>query len=115
MEYSDDQIQHILNSYKCRREKDKINYEKKKLNPEFLEKNRQRARQHYQLTKEKRKIDYNENKELQKAKSCYHYYKNRDKLETFKEKHPEKYDKLITINYLNDQKPSSSTNISDES
>lgn len=115
MEYSDEQIQHILNSYKCRREKDKINYEKKKINPEFVEKNRQRAREHYQLTKEKRKINYIQTKELQQAKSCYHYYKKLDKLDTFQDKHPEKYEKLITINYFKDQKPSSSTDISDSS
>jgi acid phosphatase class B len=108
MEYSDEQIQHILNVYRTQREKDKIKYEKKKLNPDFVIKNRERAKKHYEKNKEKRVNKYQLNKDLQQAKSSYHYYKRKDNIDKFKEKHPERYNLLQNINYFKDQKPSAS-------
>lgn len=113
MEYSDEQIKHILNVYKTQREKDKINYQKKKLNPDFVQKNRDRAKKHYIENKEKRMINYQLNKEIQKAKSSYHYYKKTNNIEKFKSKYPEKYNMLENINYFKLQKPLESTETSE--
>ena len=114
MEYSDDQIKHILNVYKTQREKDKEIYQKRKLNPEFMEKNRQRARKHYQNNKDKRKNNYENNKDIQKAKCSYHYYCKKNNIDKFKERFPERYELLDNINYFKDQKPSESTDTSEE-
>ena len=114
MEYSDEQIAHILNVYKTQRERDKMNYQKKKLNPIFVDKNRERAKKHYHENKEKRINDYQLNKDLQKAKSSYHYYKKKDNIEKFKEKYPERYNMLDNINYFKLKNPSLSTKTSDE-
>ena len=114
MEYSDDQIAHILNVYKTQRERDKINYEKKKLNPLFIQKNRDRAKKHYYENKEKRANNYEQNKDLQRAKCSYHYYKKKDNIDKFKEKYPERYEMLVKINYFKDKNPSLSTKTSDE-
>jgi len=113
MEYSDEQIKHILNVYKTQREKDKISYQKKKLNPDFVQKNRDRAKKHYHENKEKRTNNYQLNKELQKAKSSYHYYKKKDNIDKFKEKYPERYNLLTNINYFKDQKPLASIETSE--
>jgi len=113
MEYSDEQINHILNVYKTQRERDKINYQKKKLNPDFVQKNRDRAKKHYYENKEKRTNNYQLNKELQKAKMSYHYYKKKDNLDKFKEKYPERYNILTNINYFKDQKPLESIDTSE--
>jgi len=113
MEYSDEQIKHILNVYKTQREKDKINYEKKKLNPDFVQKNRDRAKKHYYENKENRTNNNPLNKELQKAKMSYHYYKKKDNIDKFKEKYPERYNMLTNINYFKDQKPSASIDTSE--
>ena len=37
MEYSDEQINHILNVYKTQRERDKISYQKKKLPKNYID------------------------------------------------------------------------------
>jgi len=113
MEYSDEQINHILNVYKTQRERDKMNYQKKKLNPDFVQKNRDRAKKHYYDNKEKRITNYELNKELQKAKTSYHYYKKKDNIDKFKEKYPERYNMLTNINYFKDQKPSASIDTSE--
>tara|TARA_Y100000593_G_C4192874_1_gene277808 strand:+ start:232 stop:579 length:348 start_codon:yes stop_codon:yes gene_type:complete len=114
MEYTDEQISHILNVYKTQRERDKISYQKKKLNPDFMQKNRDRAKKHYYDNKEKISNNYQLNKELQKAKSSYHYYKKRDNIDKFKKKYPDRYDMLLKINYFKLQNPLESTDTSDE-
>lgn len=113
MEYNDEQIKHILNVYKTQREKDKISYEKKKLNPDFVKKNRERAKKHYHENKEKRVNNYQLNKELQQAKSSYHYYNKKNNIDKFKERYPERYNLLININYFKDQKPLESIDTSE--
>lgn len=114
MEYSEEQVKHILEKYKSQREKDKIIYQKKKQNPEFVKKNRERAKQHYHNNPEMKKKYYEENKELQQAKSSYHYYLKNNNVEKFKTKKPEKYELLLKINYFKDQNPSLSITTSGE-
>ena len=68
----------------------------------------------YEENKHNRVNKYSENKDLQKAKSSYHYYKNKDNLDMFKERFPERYELLKGINYFRDKKPSESIKISDD-
>ena len=63
-------------------------------------KNRERAKAHYHKNKELKKNHYDINKELIKARTSYHYYLKQNRLEEFKEKYPERYDKLVRINYI---------------
>lgn len=100
MDYTDDQIKHILNVYKTQRERDRELYLKRKQDPEFMEKNRERSKKHYQENRENRKSNYEENKELHQAKCSYHYYLKNNNLEKFKDKYPERYELLVKINYF---------------
>lgn len=109
---SDVEISRILEIYKNQREKDKTKYEQRKNDPEFMKKNRERAKKHYELNKHKRVNKYSENKDLQKAKCSYHYYKKKDNLDKFKERFPDRYELLNGINYFKDKNPSESTETS---
>ena len=111
---NDDEIKHILNLYKCRREKDKEKYHQRKLDPVFMESNRARARKHYHKVKEVRKETYIQNCELHKAKCSYHYYAKNDNVEKFKVKYPDRYELLDNINYFKDKKPLESETTSSE-
>ena len=114
MDMNDEQIKHILNLYKCQREKDKEKYERRKLDNDFMESNRVRAREHYHKNKDARKEDYLNNSELQKAKCSYHYYSKRNNVDKFKEKYPDRYELLDNINYFKDKKPLESETTSSE-
>ena len=102
MEYTESEIQHILKLYKQRREKSKADYEKVKDTEEFKLKNRARAKEHYHNNKDLKKKHYEENKELIKARTSYQYYKKKDRVEEFKEKYPERYQKLVDVNYISE-------------
>ena len=110
MEYTEDEIQHILKLYKQNKEKNKANYDKIKDTEEFKQKNRARAKAHYHENKELKKNAYIQNKELIKARSSYNYYKKRERVEEFKEKYPDRYEKLVHVNYI-----SEATHVSEES
>tara|TARA_R110000772_G_scaffold255860_1_gene372179 strand:+ start:251 stop:562 length:312 start_codon:yes stop_codon:yes gene_type:complete len=97
---NEDQIKHILNLYKCQREKDKEKYQKRKLDPVFMESNRTRSRNHYSKNKDQKKEGYVNNCELHKAKCSYHYYVKNQKIDKFKERFPERYELLNSINYI---------------
>jgi len=99
---SEQEIDHILTQYKCRREKDKINYQKKKLNPEFIEKNRQKAKDWYHSNKERRQESYVNNKDFLNAKNHFYYYKKKDQIDKFKEKYQDKYNILLLHGYLSE-------------
>ena len=103
MEINNDELIHkLLNNYKKRIVNDRIKYHtKNKLNPEFMESNRQRAKDHYEKNKEKKKQQYQNNKEIHKSKNLYAYYKRNNKLDIFKDKHKEKYDSLVEIGFIN--------------
>ena len=100
--YSEDQIQQILKLYKQNRQKNKERYNKIKDTEEFKIKNRARASKHYEENKDMKKKQYQENKEFIKARNNYLYYKKKDRVEEYKEKHPESYQILIDKNYLSD-------------
>jgi len=91
-----EKIVKILKAYEQKRDREKQYYQEvKKHDEEFIKKNRERAKMHYEVNKDKRKEKYDKNKELNQIKSLYRYYKKKDKIEDFKDKHPEKYTTLL--------------------
>jgi catalase len=97
MDLTESQIEKILTDYKKKREREnKYYHEVSKHSEEFKEKNRERAKNHYHNKgKDMKSNQYQDNKEFVKARSLYNYYKKRDKLDVFKEKHEEKCKILI--------------------
>ena len=97
MDLTEAQIAKVLTDYKKKREKEnKYYHEVSKHNEEFKKKNRERAKNHYHSKgKDMKSNQYQENKEFVKARSLYNYYKKRDKIDTFKEKHDDKCKILI--------------------
>jgi len=95
MELSDDQTHKILEAYKRKRTKEKERYDKLKTDPEFVQKNRDRARAYYIAHRDKKVETYKMNKEIKSAKSLFHYYKSQGREDEFILKYPQKYD-LIT-------------------
>jgi len=97
MDLTEAQIAKVLTDYKKKREKEnKYYHEVSKHNEEFKKKNRERAKNHYHSKgKEMKCNQYQDNKEFVKARSLYNYYKKRDKIDTFKEKHDDKCKILI--------------------
>ena len=91
---TDTQISKVMEQYKKKQALDKARYERLKKDQEFVEKNRQRARDHYALNKDKKKERYDNDKFFMNAKSSYYYYRRQDKLELFKEKWPERTEVL---------------------
>ena len=84
-------IKKAIEQYKKKKANEYFNYHNKyKLNEEYMKKNKERAKQHYDNNKDKAKKRYEENKELIKAKSSYNYYKKNGKLDIFKSKFPER-------------------------
>lgn len=98
---NEEQIQRILDNHKKSLERSKEVYHTvKKLDPEFMEKNRQRSNDWYQKNKEKRKQKYQNNKDLLNAKTAYYYWKKKDRLDFFKVNHKHKYDMLVSNGFL---------------
>ena len=104
MEYSSAQIEQILKSYKMKREREiKYYHEVKKFDEEYINKNRERAKKHYQNGyKEKKKEYYESNKVLMNAKASYKYYVKNDKVDKFKEKYNDRYELLINSGFINE-------------
>lgn len=86
--YSEDQINKMITSYKKRQARDKAKYDKNKDSEEFKNKNRERAKSHYQANKELKKSKYQDNKELLKSRSLYNYYKYHNRENEFITKYP---------------------------
>ncbi len=97
MDLTAEQIARVLTNYKNKRIRETNYYHNVTKNKEeFKLKNRQRAKDHYANGyKEKKKQNYENNKELQQIKSLYNYYKKNDKIDKFKEKHEAKYQTLL--------------------
>ena len=95
--YSDEQIAKILTNYKNKREREnKYYHEVTKHNEDSKIKNRERAKSHYhRVGKDMKKENYEQNKDLRKAKSLYNYYKKHDKIDLFIEKHKEKHELIF--------------------
>tara|TARA_R110001592_G_scaffold18271_3_gene76071 strand:- start:9296 stop:9637 length:342 start_codon:yes stop_codon:yes gene_type:complete len=90
--YDNAQIEKICHLYTKRCERDRVKYQRKKDDPEFIKQNRLRAKAHYEtIYKEKKKQNYENNKQLLQIKSLFRYYKKNDRVEAFKTKYPERY------------------------
>lgn len=86
-----EQIEKILNNYKAKKEREhKYYHAVKKVDENFILKNRQRAKLHYENNKSVKKEKYEADKDYRRALSLYNYYKKQGTLERFEEKHPEK-------------------------
>ena len=101
-ELSETQILEILKKYTATREKERHNYHSVlKHSEDFKKKNRARSKRWYAKNKEKEGENYKVNKEWILAKQTYKYYLKQDKLCVFKERHLERYNLLISKNYIN--------------
>lgn len=109
MDYSEQEIKHIVEMYKKKREREKKRYEKIKDTEAFKQENRRRSKQHYEKNKKMKVEYYSQNKEYINAKTSFTYYKNNKTIEEFKEKHPDRYKLLVARNYAMLQSPSEST------
>ena len=95
------EINRVINQYKKKKEKEYNNYhDKNKLDTDYMQKNKERARNHYNLNKEKRKEWYGQNKDLVKARSSYYYYLKNNKIDTFKVKFPHHVEVLKKYNII---------------
>lgn len=101
--YSEEQINRILTSYKNKLDKEnKYYHEVSKNKEDFIIKNRARAKAHYEKKgKDMKKEKYELNKDIMKGKSLFNYYKRRDNIEGFKKKHPETYNILFAQQLIN--------------
>lgn len=89
-------INKLLESHKKRLEYNRHKYHtERKFNETFMQKNRERSKQHYENNKNKKREYYIKNKEFINSKNTYNYYKRKNKIDIFKNKHPEKYQILI--------------------
>tara|TARA_R110001592_G_scaffold309772_1_gene584232 strand:+ start:40 stop:381 length:342 start_codon:yes stop_codon:yes gene_type:complete len=103
---NDKLIQKLLSNYKKKREYDyQIYHTQKKLDPIFMDKNRERAIKHYHDNKDKRKEYYEKNKDLHKCKNLYYYYKKNDRLDEFKSKYEDKYNILVSMDFIKLEQP----------
>ena len=100
MNYSPEEINHILSNYTKKKVYEKQRYNLIKDTDDFKMLNRQRAKAHYDKHKDIKLQNYQDNKEIMNAKSSYRYYIKVDKLELFAERNKEKYELLKSINYI---------------
>ena len=101
MEFTEDQVKIILEKYKKSLQDNRDRYHNvRKINPEFMEKNRQRSREHYKNNTQK-KVDYYNNHKIEiNIKQRFRYYKKKNDIEKFKEKFPDDYKMLIDTGYI---------------
>tara|TARA_R110000796_G_scaffold186953_1_gene303886 strand:+ start:76 stop:399 length:324 start_codon:yes stop_codon:yes gene_type:complete len=101
--YSEEQIQRILQNYKNKRDREnKYYHDVTKNKEEFKIKNRQRAKAHYEkVGKNMKKESYQNNKELLSAKALYNYYKRNENIDIFKDKHQSRYILLLESKLIN--------------
>lgn len=98
MDLSNEQIEKVLEKYKKKLQYDRDRYHNvKKLDSTFMEKNRQRARNHYETNKDKKKEYYMNNRENKILINKFYYYNRLNKLDVLKDKYPDKYIKLCEM------------------
>ena len=88
---NEEKINHIVEQYKKKKEREYNNYHNvNKFNDDYIIKNKERAKAHYDLHSEQRKLKYKETSDFVKARSSYNYYKKTNNLSKFREKFPDK-------------------------
>ena len=86
-----EQIEKILNNYRAKKEREhKYYHSVKKTDEQFILKNRERAKAHYEKNKEVKKVKYASDKEFFRSRSLYNYYKKKEEIAKFEEKYPDK-------------------------
>jgi hypothetical protein len=95
-------FQNLLNKYKKQLEYGKQYYHTHKTDDEFIAKNRDRSKKYYTNNIDKKREYYKANVEDIKLKNNYNYYKKNNKLELFKERHPDKFNRLVDIGFIKD-------------
>lgn len=104
MELSDEKIKNVVDKYMYNLEKKKELYHSvNKHDPVFMERNRERAKEHFEKNKDKKKQYYKDNQEIKKLNNLYYYYKKNDKMDLFKSKHPDKFNKLVKMGKINQE------------
>mgnify|MGYP003678939153 CR=1 FL=1 len=97
----EEKINHIIEQYKKKKEREYNNYHTvNKLNDDYMVKNKERAKAHYDLHSDDRKIKYKDNSEFIKARSSYNYYKKTNNLSKFIDKFPERVKILTDVGIL---------------
>ena len=101
MELTSDQIGKLIQNYKNKRVRENNFYHNvQKNNPAFMEKNRERAKTHYQNNKTNKAEQYLKDKEARSAKSLYNYYKKKDQGAKFEEKYADRFELLKSKNMI---------------
>ena len=101
MDFTQDQIEHILSQYKKNIQYNHDRYHNvRKNDEEYQKKNRERAKKHYELNKDKKKEYYKINREELNMKQRYRYYKSKDNVEGYKTKFPDNYKKLVEMGFI---------------
>ena len=102
MSITQEKIEQLIKQYETHRAKERERYQLRKDDPEFIEKNRQRARDHYHKegNKEKKRENYFKNKTYILYKNQYNYHKRKDNIDFFIKKYPDRHKYLIESGYL---------------
>ena len=95
-----ERIKKVLEQYERKRLKEKDRYQLIKDTEDFKVKNRERARNYFGKNQQNKKDKYENDKDFLSARSQYYYYKRNDRLDTFKEKYPEKVEVLSKRNII---------------
>lgn len=88
--YDNDKIQRIIKAYQKQRDRDKLKYQNKKDDPDFIKQNRDRAKAHYQANKQIKADNYKNNKDFLRCRSLHNYYKLNNRVDEFIDKYPDK-------------------------
>ena len=105
---TEEQKEKIILQYLKVRSKANDKYKKElKDNPEFIQKNREFAKNYYQKNKEKKFEYYDNNKEKIRLRARYNYYKQRNRLQDYLLKYSEEAHNFMSIEEINEiNKPS---------
>ena len=91
--FTNDEIKEILLKYVREKEYRNTYYKNKyHTDEEYREKQKERSRLQYAQNADKRKATYEKNKIFNTAKKTWKYYIAMEKIEYFKEKHPDMWD-----------------------
>ena len=100
---SENQKEKIIMQYLKVRNKANEKYKKElKDNPDFIQKNREFAKNYYQNNKEKKFEYYDNNKEKIRLRARYNYYKQRNRLDDYLLKYAEEAHNFMTEEEINE-------------
>ena len=106
---TESQKEKIILQYLKVRSKANDKYKKElKDNPDFIQKNREFAKNYYQKNKEKKFEYYDNNKEKIRLRARYNYYKQRNRLDDYLLKYTEEAHNFMTEEEINEIKNFSS-------